>query len=420
MRIFVTGATGFIGSSVVASLLAEGHEVTALGRSEEAAQRCAEAGAVPLRGDLSDLTLLARAAAEHDGVIHAGFSHDNWGDMDSAFAQDANAVEAMLDALAGSNRPFLYTSGSGVLADTGTTAADERAPLSDAPMLASRIGVEQAVLAAATRGVRSVVIRPGLVYGGGGGGTMGMLIDLAIREGGPFVIGDGWNVWSAVHRDDLGALYAAALERASAGSLFNVANEDRVNMREIAAAASRAAGRGGPIEKIPLEAARQFAGGMADGLVAEKRISALHAREALGWTPSGPSITEEIERGSYASALAAKAVGRRDVDDGALTMINAFEVPAAAANGFLTDWLTDLDFMVRQAGFVRGTLYEADADNARFRFVNVAHWRERQDFERAQAGMMERFKTEKLERVSDWRSDGITMNAATFHVNRRF
>jgi nucleoside-diphosphate-sugar epimerase/heme-degrading monooxygenase HmoA len=361
-----------------------------------------EAGTVPLRGDLSDVKLLARAAAEHDGVIHAGFSHDNWGDMDDAFAQDANAVEAMLDALAGSNRPFSTPAAQGVLADTGTTPADERAMLSDAPMLASRIGVEQAVIAAASRGVRSVVVRPGLVYGGGGGGTVGMLLDLAVREGGPFVIGDGWNVWSAVHRDDLGALYVAAFERAPAGSMFNVANDDRVNMREIAAAASRAAGRGGPLETIPLEAARQFAGGMADGLVAEKRISARHAREALGWTPSGPSITEEIERGSYAAALADRQSGGRDIDkDGALTMINAFEVPADAADGFVTDWLTDLDFMVRQPGFVRGTLYEADAENARFRFVNVAHWRERQDFERAQAGMMERFKTEKLERVSD-------------------
>ena len=337
--------------------------------------------------------------------------------MDAAFAQDEAAVCAMLDALAGSDKPFLYTSGSGVLADTGTMSAGEDAALSDASMLASRIGVEREVIAAVGRGVRAIVIRAGLVYGGGGGGTMGLLLDLARRAGGPFTVGEGWNVWSAVHRDDLGELYRLALQHAPAGRLYHAANDDRATMREIAAAGARAAGRTTPVQVIPVEEARKFAGGMADGLVAEKRISAACARSELGWAPRAPSIIEEIERGSYAGQTQAdEATG----PDDAVTMINAFEVPVAATDRFVSDWTTDLDFMREQPGFVSGILYKAGSDRARFQYVNVAHWRDQDAFEAAQATIMARFKAEGVDRAGAWRDDGITMNAATFSAFKQF
>ena len=188
---------------------------------------------------------------------------------------------------------------------------------------------------------------------------MGLLLDLARLEGGPFTVGEGWNVWSAVHRDDLGELYRLALENAPAGRLYHAANDDRATMREIAAAGGRAAGRHGPVQVIPVEEARQFAGGMADGLVTEKRISAALARTELGWTQQQPSFIEEIERGSYADQ--ASAAEQADPDAG-ITMINAFEVPVAATDDFVSDWTTDLDFMRVQPGFVSGTLYKARTD----------------------------------------------------------
>ena len=416
MRVFLTGATGFIGSAVADRLLAAGHEVTGLARSESSAKRCENTGLVPLRGDLSDTELLKRAAAEHDAVVHAGFSHDDWNGMDAAFAQDEAAVDAMLNALAGSGKPFVYTSGSGVLADTGATSAGEDAQLSVAPMLAPRIAVEQAVVGASARGMRGVVIRAGLVYGAGGGGTMGLLLDLARREGGPFTVGNGWNVWSAVHRDDLGELYRLALENDSARGLYNAANGDRATMREIAAAGARSVGRFGAVQVIPVEDARAFAGGMADGLIAEKRIGAERARTELGWAPESPSIVEDIERGSYAGQPRVA----EPTNDDQITMINAFEVPSDTGERFVAEWLTDLDFMRRQPGFVSGTLYQAGSERARFRYVNVAHWRDQSAFEAAQAGIMARFKAEGTDRAGAWRDSGIIMNAATFTAFKSF
>jgi nucleoside-diphosphate-sugar epimerase len=417
MRVFVTGATGFIGSAIVEWLSAAGHEVTGLARSDASALRCERSGVTPLRGDVADTALLARAAIEHDAVIHAGFSHDDWNGMDAAFAQDEAAVGAMLDALRGSDKPFIYTSGSGVLADTGSAPVGEDAPLSPYPMLASRIRVEQAVLASAKHGVRGVVIRAGLVYGGGGGGTMRLLLDLAQRQGGPFTVGEGWNVWSAVHRDDLGELYRLALENAPAGRLYHAANDDRVTMREIAAAVARAAGRAVPIRALPVEDARAFAGGMADALVSEKRISAALARTELGCAPRGPSIIEEVERGSYAGqASAAEPASAGTV----VTMINAFEVPVQVTDRFVSDWLTDLEFMRAQPGFISGTLYKAGLDQARFRFVNVAHWRDQESFQAAQAGILARFRAEGVDRVGAWRDAGVAMSAATFWAFKHF
>lgn len=417
MRVFVTGATGFIGSAVARSLLAAGHQVTGLARSQVSADRCKEAGIAVLPGDLANMGLLASAAADHDAIIHAAFSHDDWNAMDAAFAQDEAAVRTMLDALAGTGKAFLYTSGSGVLANTGTIAVEENAALSDAPMLANRIVVERAVISSASRGVHGIVIRAGLVYGGGGGGTMGLLLDLARREGGPFTVGDGWNSWSAVHRDDLGELYRLALENAPAGRLYHAGNDDRATMREIAAAGARGAGQWNPVKVIPVEEARTFVGSMADGLIAEKRISSNLAKSELGWSPRAPSIVEDIERGSY--AVRPQANDPINADTG-VTMINAFEMPVAATDRFVSEWTTDLDFMRAQPGFVSGTLYKAGSEMARFRYVNVAHWRDQRSFEDAQASIIARFKAEGIDRAGTWQEAGIIMNAATFSAFRQF
>lgn len=239
-------------------------------------------------------------------VVHAAFGHDDWSRMDLSFERDEAAVQVMLDALQGTGRPFLYTSGSGVLGDTGADTADETAATADAGDVARRAALEKAVVNAGGQGLVGTVLRPGLVYGQGGGGVMHMLIDLARRTGSGVVIGDGRNIWSAVHIEDVANAYAKALA-VSPGGLFNVANKEAVSMRDIAAAIGRALGLGDNVREWPVDEARATLGMLADGLASNKRISAAQAERMLGWEAKGPGIIDDIERGSY--ALTKEAAG---------------------------------------------------------------------------------------------------------------
>lgn len=304
MRIFLTGGTGYLGSAISARLVAAGHTVHGLARSDRAATALAAAGVAPVQGDLADIDVLRRAARDADGVVHAGFSHDDWSRMDAAFAQDERAVAAMLDALAGTEKPFVYTSGSGVLADTGLQEAAEDAPLSSDPGVARRIAVERQVLAAAVRGV---VMRPGLVYGRGGSGVLHLLIGLARSAGVGRTVGEGANAWSAVHVDDVAQAYALALEKAPAGQVFHLAAGEPVAMHALASAIGRALGQSGAVEPWPLDEARGQLGLLADGLASNKRNSAANASRVLGWQPEGMTLFEELARGSYGAARAGEA-----------------------------------------------------------------------------------------------------------------
>jgi nucleoside-diphosphate-sugar epimerase len=308
MRVFVTGATGYIGSAVAGRLLTDGHQVVGLARSDTAAERLRAMGATPHAGDLSDVNALRSGAQSADAVVHAAFGHDDWSRMDLSFEQDASAVQTLLDALAGSGRPLIYTSGSGVLGDTGPVAADENVARSGNGDVARRAELESIVVDAGTRGVASTVLRPGLVYGRAGGGVMQMLIDLARRSGAGTTIGDGQNIWSAVHIDDLAEAYRSALLKPG-GGLYNIASEEAVTMHEIAGGIGRMLGHVGGVKQWPLDEARAAIGMLADGLASNKRISSAKAREVLGWRAAGPGIIAEIETGSYA---ALKEIARAD------------------------------------------------------------------------------------------------------------
>jgi len=295
MRVFLTGATGYIGTAVAERLRAAGHEVEGLARTDAAGQKLLRAGVHPVRGDFGDLARLAGAAPAGDGVISLPTPYDA--------TVDGPAVAAMLDALAGSGKPFIYTSGIWSHGDTGGRVVDETTAANPAPLVAWRQAVEDRVLAAAKRNVRSIVIRPAIVYGRGGGIPAGFA-DSARTEGAARFVGTGENRWPFVHVDDLADLYLAALERAPAGTLLLATTGPSVAVREVAEAASRGAGAGGRTAATPLAEARQSMGPYADALALDQQASGRRAEELLGWRPYRPGVLEEMEHGSYAAAAA--------------------------------------------------------------------------------------------------------------------
>ncbi len=291
MRVFLTGATGYIGSAVADRLRAAGHNLSGLARSETAAGRLTAAGIGPIRGDFSDPKGIGSAARSADGVISLATTYDP--------AQDGPAIDAILDAMAGSNKPFVYTSGIWSHGNTGDVVVDETTPPKPAALVQWRQAVEDRVLHGAKRGIRTVVIRPAIVYGRAGGLPAGF-VDSARKEGAARYVGTGQNRWPFVHVDDLADLYLLALERAPAGSLLLGVSGPSHSVRDVATAASRGAGAGGRTTAWPLEEAREKLGAYADALVLDQQASGRRAQETLGWQPSRPDVLEDIERGSYA------------------------------------------------------------------------------------------------------------------------
>ena len=294
MRIFLTGASGYIGTAVAERLRAAGHQVTALARSDASAAKLESAGVQPVRGDFSDPQSVGSAAGSADGVISLGTTYDP--------SVDGPAIDAILDALAGSNKPFVYTSGIWSHGDTGSKVVDETWPPNPAELVRWRQKVEDRVLEGAKRGIRSVVIRPAIVYGRGGGMPAGF-VESARKEGAARYVGTGKNLWPLVHVDDLADLYLLALEKAPPGTLLLGVSGPSRRVSEIAAAASRGAGAGGRTVATPLEEARKKLGAYADALVLDQQASGRRAQELLGWKPRRPDVLEDIERGSYASQV---------------------------------------------------------------------------------------------------------------------
>lgn len=292
MKVFLTGATGYIGSAVADRLRAAGHEVAGLARSDAAATRLTGAGIRAVRGDFSEPESVGSAARSADAVISLATTYDP--------TIDGPAIDAILDALSGSNKPFIYTSGIWSHGDTAGKVVDETSAPHPAALVKWRQAVEDRVREGARSGIRTVVIRPAIVYGRGGG-IPAAFVDSARKEGSARYVGTGQNRWPFVHVDDLADLYLLALEKAPAGSLLLGVSGPAHPVREVAAAASRGAGAGGRTVPWPLEEARKTLGAYADALVLDQQATGRRAEETLGWKPRGPDVLEDLEHGSYAA-----------------------------------------------------------------------------------------------------------------------
>jgi nucleoside-diphosphate-sugar epimerase len=293
MRVFVTGATGYIGSAICDALRAAGHEALGLARSDDKAAALAARGDQPLRGSLEDTESLRQGCRQADAVIHTAMAF-----TPDAGAVDRSAVEAMLGALEGSGKPFIYTSGVWVYGDTGDRMLGEVAPLNPPPLVAWRPAVEELVLEANERGVRTMVFRPGMVFGRKGGFLKGFFED-ARALGVVRVIGNGKNYWSCVHADDLADLYVRAVLRPAGGQLFVTCGGMPQQVNRIAEAVAEACGVPGKVEHVPLEQAREELGPIADCLAMTCKAGSTKPARFFGWTVRRPSIFDEIASGSY-------------------------------------------------------------------------------------------------------------------------
>jgi len=303
MRIFVTGASGWIGSAVVPELLEAGHEVVGLARSEASAQRLDSVGAIVLRGDVDDPDGLAKAAADSDGVIHLAFQHEIafGGNFPAAAAADRRAVEAMGTALAGSDRPFVLASGMLGLTP-GRVATEYDGLVPGAEVRASPAGLRSAtaLLTLSLRGigVRSSVLRfPPTVHGDGDHGFVATLVGTARQQGVAGYVGDGANRWPAVHRSDAASLARLAVEVAPAGSVLHAVGDEGVAFREITEVMGRHLGI--PSASVaPADAGGHF-GHLAHFVGLDSPATATVTRAVLGWEPTGPGLLEDLDQDHY-------------------------------------------------------------------------------------------------------------------------
>ncbi|MGH7660470.1 MAG: NAD-dependent epimerase/dehydratase family protein [Vulcanimicrobiaceae bacterium] len=287
MRVFVTGATGYIGSAVCAAVKQRGHDVVGLARSPQSINKLKTAGVHPVQGTLSDHNVLREMTHDADAVIHCAFEQSG-----QSAELEAGALDAMLGAVDTGHEAFIYTSGVWVYGDTGGKVVDESAALNPIPLVAWRPGHEKKVQDAQRHKLRTIIIRPGLVYGGSGGGVT-MFIEQA-KAGQLAIVGNGHNHWPMIRVDALAELYALAIEEAPADSIYNGTSGDSVQYGEIVRAAHRLAGGDGDVPMMSIEQARKVIGPYADGLALDQRVSSEKAQRELGWKPHRPSVLEEL------------------------------------------------------------------------------------------------------------------------------
>lgn len=295
MRVFVTGASGWIGSAVVPELLQAGHDVVGLARSEDAAAALTAVGATAHRGSLDDLDSLRSGADASDGVIHLAYNND-FSDQAGVGRRERSAVETLGSTLAGSNRPLLLASGVALVAPGRLVTEQDVIGVSgpDAP----RGGSEQLALTYAERGVRSVSLRfAPTVHGNGDHGFVSTLIGVAREKGTSGYVGDGSSRWSAVHRLDAARMVRLALEKAPAGSAVHAVAEEGVLARDIAAAIAHQLDV--PVTSIAAEDAFAHFGWVAAFFGADIPASSAVTREMLGWTPTHPGLLADLKAGHY-------------------------------------------------------------------------------------------------------------------------
>jgi nucleoside-diphosphate-sugar epimerase len=296
MRVFVTGATGFVGTAVVEDLIRAGHQVLGLTRSDAGAQALIAAGAEPHRGDLEDLESLRRGAANSDGVIHTAFIHD-FSRFKENCETDRRVIEAMGAVLAGSDRPLIVTSGTGMGSGPAGRPVTEDDVHGSGPNAIPRVATEEAAEAVAAKGVRVSVVRLPQVHNTIKQGLVTYSIAIAREKGVSAYVGDGRNRWPAVHLLDAAPVYRLALEKAGTRAIYHAVAEEGVPCRDIA----EVIGRGLKIPVVsmsPEEAAAHFGWlGMFASL--DLPASSAKTQQLLGWRPTGPGMIADLERMQY-------------------------------------------------------------------------------------------------------------------------
>ncbi|GAC66502.1 SDR family oxidoreductase [Gordonia soli] len=295
MRVFVTGASGWIGSATVDDLLSAGHQVTGLARSDASAVALDAKGVEVLRGDLDDLDALARGAKESEAVVHLANKHD-WADMSASNRAERYAVQTLSDALVGTDRPLVVASGLARLRPDGPGSESDPSPFVGVDSL--RGGAENLALEYADRGVRVIAARfAPTVHGMGDHGFISYIVAAAKRHGVSAYVGDGSTAWSAVHRSDAAHLVRTAMENAPGGTRVHAAAES-VGSREIAEAIGRSLDV--PVTAVAPEDAVDHFGFIGAFFGLEMTGTSDQTRELLGWNPTGPTLLQDIADGAYA------------------------------------------------------------------------------------------------------------------------
>jgi nucleoside-diphosphate-sugar epimerase len=297
--VFITGASGYIGAEVASAFRAEGYAVAGLVRSDASATATADRGVRVVRGDLRDPATFRDAVRAADVVIHTGATND--ADFPTV---DQAAVEDMLRTLTGTGKTFIYTSGSWVLGSTGDAGGDEDSTPDPLPMVAFRAGLEQRIRAAKDAGVRTMIIRPGFVYGHGRGIVAGF-VRQAVQDRVVRYVGAGLNRVSLVHIADLATLYVLAAKRGTAGATYHGVSGASLTYRDLARSVAALADL--PKEKVeswPVDQARTVLGWYADGFLMDQNLRSDKTQAALGWIPARSYVTEELAKESESAGRA--------------------------------------------------------------------------------------------------------------------
>jgi len=289
MNVLIIGATGYLGSAIDEALGSRGHRTFGVARSEAARRKLNERGTTVVDADAARPQTLVAPARDADAVVYAAniTDADNW-------TVGANALRAIRKGMAGTEKTFVYISGAWVYGSTGPTAATENSPLNPPPLVLRRLELEHLTVEMTKVGIRGLIVRPGIVYGRGGG-VPAMFVASARERGAATIVGDGTNHWATIEVSDLGMMVALSVERGLPGRAYNAVNDDHPQVRLIAEAASRGAGAEGAVTMVPQEMMGLF----GDCLALDQTVSSERAKTDLRWEPVAPTIVQELERGSY-------------------------------------------------------------------------------------------------------------------------